>query len=91
MKSNKYACYLSCFRLNEWFRKLLYVLLFQYGRYPRPRDEKDVDLLKAELDSGASVDQNLLKMFCYQVCIEEIPLTLFLQNLKFLGRIGPKT
>uniref|UniRef100_F1KT25 E1 ubiquitin-activating enzyme n=1 Tax=Ascaris suum TaxID=6253 RepID=F1KT25_ASCSU len=38
----------------------------KYGRYPRPRDEKDVDLLKAELDSGASVDQNLLKMFCYQ-------------------------
>ncbi|EPB66181.1 hypothetical protein ANCCEY_14726 [Ancylostoma ceylanicum] len=44
----------------------LYKFEAKHGRHPNPRSDSDVQLLKAELPSGAEVDEKLLKRFSYQ-------------------------
>nr|CDJ83602.1 UBA THIF-type NAD FAD binding fold and Ubiquitin-activating enzyme and Ubiquitin-activating enzyme repeat and Ubiquitin-activating enzyme e1 domain containing protein [Haemonchus contortus] len=44
----------------------LYEFEAKHGRSPRPRCDSDVELLKAELPENISVDEKLLKSFCYQ-------------------------
>ncbi|KAK6059865.1 ubiquitin-activating enzyme E1 [Cooperia oncophora] len=44
----------------------LYAFEDKHGRSPRPRCTADVELLKAELPEGTTVDEKLLKSFCFQ-------------------------
>ncbi|KAK6027321.1 ubiquitin-activating enzyme E1 [Ostertagia ostertagi] len=44
----------------------LYAFEAKHGRSPRPRCTADVELLKAELPEDSSVNEKLLKSFCFQ-------------------------
>ncbi|WKY05963.1 hypothetical protein Q1695_006288 [Nippostrongylus brasiliensis] len=44
----------------------LYAFESKHGRSPKPRCDADVELLKAELPKDHSVNEKLLRSFCYQ-------------------------